>query len=74
MYSDEIRILQADTFMVSDRRGDVDPALNQPDGLFYHDMRHLSRWQLRLNGREETVHGKRVTRAIAILRTAADAS
>ena len=52
MYSDEIRILQADTFMVSDRRGDVDPALNQPDGLFYHDMRHLSRWQLRLNGRE----------------------
>lgn len=51
MYSDEIRILQADTFMVSDRRGDVDPALDQPEGLFYHDMRHLSRWQLRLNGR-----------------------
>jgi glycogen debranching enzyme len=52
VYSDEIRILQGDTFMVSDRRGDVDPVVDKPEGLFYHDMRHLSRWQLRLNGRE----------------------
>jgi glycogen debranching enzyme len=48
---DEIRVLQGDTFMLSDRRGDVDPALGVPKGLFYKDMRHLSRWQLRLNGR-----------------------
>lgn len=48
---DEIRVLQGDTFMLSDRRGDVDPALGVPNGLFYRDMRHLSRWQLRLNGR-----------------------
>jgi glycogen debranching enzyme len=48
---DEIRVLQGDTFMLSDQRGDVDPALGVPNGLFYRDMRHLSRWQLRLNGR-----------------------
>lgn len=50
MKVDEIGILQADTFMVGDRRGDVDPATDQVHGLFYRDMRHLSRWQLRLNG------------------------
>jgi glycogen debranching enzyme len=49
--SDEIGILQADTFMVSDRRGDVDPGIEGAGGLFFRDMRHLSRWQLRLNGR-----------------------
>jgi glycogen debranching enzyme len=51
MTSDEIGILQADTFLVSDRRGDVEPTAERPRGLFYRDMRHLSRWQLRLNGR-----------------------
>ena len=24
---------------------------DEPAGLFYRDMRHLSRWQIRLNGR-----------------------
>jgi glycogen debranching enzyme len=48
--SDEVGILQADTFMVSDRRGDVDPATPGAGGLFFRDMRHLSTWQLRLNG------------------------
>ena len=38
--------------MVSDRLGDVTSAIGNPNGLFYRDMRHLSRWQLRLNGRE----------------------
>lgn len=55
MDGDEIRVLQADTFMASDRRGDVDPAMERPNGLFYHDMRHLSRWQLRINGRQPDV-------------------
>jgi glycogen debranching enzyme len=49
---EEVRVLQGDTFIVSDRRGDVDPALLGPSGLFYRDMRHLSRWQLRFNGRD----------------------
>lgn len=51
MKADEVRILQGDTFVVSDMRGDVGLAYHHPGGLFYHDMRHLSRWQLRLNGR-----------------------
>lgn len=51
MKSDEVSVLQADTFMVSDRRGDVDPMMEGLGGLFYRDMRHLSHWQLRLNGR-----------------------
>jgi len=49
--ADEIGVLQSDTFMVGDKRGDVDPATDPVHGLFYRDMRHLSRWQLRLNGR-----------------------
>lgn len=52
MKGDEIRVLQADTFMASDRRGDVEPSVEVPNGLFYSDMRHISRWQLRVNGRE----------------------
>ena len=51
MKADELGVLQADTFMVGDRRGDVDPAADDLHALFYRDMRHLSRWQLRLNGR-----------------------
>ncbi|HEU4420960.1 MAG TPA: glycogen debranching N-terminal domain-containing protein [Pilimelia sp.] len=47
-----ISILQGSTFVVSDRRGDVWAKPDEPVGLFYRDMRHLSRWQLRLNGRE----------------------
>ena len=47
-----ISILQGSTFVISDRRGDVRATPDEPVGLFYRDMRHLSRWQLRLNGRE----------------------
>jgi glycogen debranching enzyme len=47
-----ISILQGSAFVVSDQRGDVLATRDSPVGLFYRDMRHLSRWQLRLNGRE----------------------
>lgn len=47
----EVSILQGDTFVVSDEHGDVGASRLQPLGLFHRDMRHLSRWQLRLNGR-----------------------
>lgn len=47
----QITVLAGPTFMVSDGRGDVDVDLDRPEGLFYGDMRHLSRWGLRLNGR-----------------------
>jgi glycogen debranching enzyme len=48
----QISILKGSAFMVSDRIGDVTSAIGNPNGLFYRDMRHLSRWQLRLNGRQ----------------------
>lgn len=48
----QVSILRGSTFIVSDRLGDVTPRIGDPIGLFYRDMRHLSRWQLRLNGRE----------------------
>jgi glycogen debranching enzyme len=48
----QVSILKGSAFVVSDRMGDVAPRIGDPTGLFYRDMRHLSRWQLRLNGRE----------------------
>jgi glycogen debranching enzyme len=47
----EISILSGSAFVVSDGVGDISSAVGSPNGLFYRDMRHLSRWQLRLNGR-----------------------
>lgn len=48
----QVNILEGSTFMVSDVRGDVVPEDEQSSGLFFRDMRHLSRWEIRLNGRE----------------------
>ncbi len=47
----QINILEGRTFVVSDVCGDFGPDPARPAGLFYADMRHLSRWELRLNGR-----------------------
>src|SRR4051812_43354753 len=52
MQSRQVNILEGSTFVVSDARGDIFAAPDEPAGLFYRDMRHLSRWQVRLNGRE----------------------
>jgi glycogen debranching enzyme len=46
----QVNILEGITFVVSDTRGDITPDPDEPAGLFYRDMRHLSRWQIRLNG------------------------
>ena len=51
MASDLISSLDGSTFCVSDRRGDIDAGGDEPEGLFYRDMRHLSRWKLTVNGR-----------------------
>src|SRR6266545_9223 len=41
--------------------GDIEPSSDHPTGLFYRDMRHLSRWVLRLNGRQlDTLAGEAV--------------
>jgi glycogen debranching enzyme len=48
----QVNILEGITFVVSDVSGDIAPDSAEPAGLFYRDMRHLSRWQVRLNGHE----------------------
>lgn len=48
----QVNILDGSTFVVSDATGDIDAASDDPSGFFYRDMRHLSRWQVRLNGRQ----------------------
>jgi glycogen debranching enzyme len=48
----QVNILEGSTFVVSDMRGDIAPDPDEPTGLFYRDMRHLSRWQVRLNGNQ----------------------
>jgi glycogen debranching enzyme len=50
MTSDTVSILEGDTFVVSDRRGDVIPSTNQPHGLFLQDTRFLSEWRLTVDG------------------------
>ncbi|MET8230972.1 glycogen debranching N-terminal domain-containing protein [Micromonospora sp. NPDC005298] len=45
-----VSILDGNTFMVSDRRGDIEPSYDLPTGLFSFDTRFLSRWVLTLDG------------------------
>jgi glycogen debranching enzyme len=49
--SDElVRILDGNTFVVSDERGDIEASLADPTGLFSFDTRFLSKWILTVNG------------------------
>ena len=50
MASANVSILDGNTFLVSDRRGDVEGAPGDETGLFQQDMRFLSRWVLTVNG------------------------
>jgi glycogen debranching enzyme len=50
MPDDRIRILDGNTFVVSDRNGDIEPSRSDPTGLFSFDTRFLSRWVLTING------------------------
>jgi glycogen debranching enzyme len=45
----DLIILDGCTFFYSDERGDADA--QDADGFFYHDVRHLSRWDVRLDGK-----------------------
>ncbi len=45
-----ISILDGNTFLVSDRRGDIEPSMDMPTGLFSFDTRFLSTWLLTLDG------------------------
>ena len=49
--SDElVKILDGNTFVVSDSRGDIEASLTDPTGLFSFDTRFLSKWVLTVNG------------------------
>ena len=45
-----VQILDGNTFVVSDARGDIEASLTDPTGLFSFDSRFLSRWILTVDG------------------------
>ena len=50
MHDRQVDCLEGNTFLISDAAGDVEPNSDHVLGLFYRDMRHLSRWQLTIDG------------------------
>jgi len=48
--SAEVKILDGNTFVVSDDSGDIEASLTDPTGLFSFDTRFLSRWVLTIDG------------------------
>ncbi|MEP7112135.1 MAG: glycogen debranching N-terminal domain-containing protein, partial [Ilumatobacteraceae bacterium] len=50
MSGDTVTILDGSTFLVCDRRGDIEAGGDQPHGLFFRDTRFLSLWRLTLDG------------------------
>jgi glycogen debranching enzyme len=47
---DLVSILERNTFVVGDSRGDMDPSPAVPTGFFSYDTRFLSTWHLSVNG------------------------
>ncbi|WP_431972974.1 amylo-alpha-1,6-glucosidase [Micromonospora haikouensis] len=47
---EQVSILDGNTFLVSDRRGDIEPSQDFPTGLFSFDTRFLSTWVLTVDG------------------------
>jgi len=45
-----VQILDGNTFVVSDERGDIEASPTDPTGLFSFDTRFLSRWVLTIDG------------------------
>ncbi len=50
MGDEMVKILNGNTFVVSDQRGDIEASLSDPTGLFSFDTRFLSKWLLTVNG------------------------
>ena len=50
MSTNTISILEGNTFVVSDRRGDIEGSPTDTQGFFTDDTRFLSRWVLTANG------------------------
>jgi glycogen debranching enzyme len=55
MSNETISILQGNTFVVSDRRGDIEASPTDTSGLFAYDTRYISRWILTINGMRPNV-------------------
>jgi glycogen debranching enzyme len=47
---DTVKILDGNTFVVTDERGDIEATPSSPTGMFALDTRFLSRWVLTING------------------------
>ena len=45
-----VKILDGNTFVVSNSNGDIEASLTDPTGLFSFDSRFLSKWKLTVNG------------------------
>ncbi|MFG3691744.1 glycogen debranching N-terminal domain-containing protein, partial [Micromonospora sp. NPDC047740] len=54
MKEDLVRLLDGNTFVVSEDNGDIDASPNVPTGLFSFDTRFLSKWLLRIDGERLT--------------------
>jgi glycogen debranching enzyme len=50
MQTSDVKILDGNTFVVSDECGDIEASLTDPTGLFSFDTRFLSTWVLTTNG------------------------
>jgi glycogen debranching enzyme len=50
-----VRILDGNTFVVSDERGDIEASPTEPTGLFSYDTRFLSKWLLTVDGKRLNV-------------------
>ena len=46
----QVKILNGNTFVVSDERGDIEASMTDPTGLFSFDTRFLSTWTLTVGG------------------------
>src|SRR3954451_848924 len=50
MADDLVKILDGNTFVVTDNRGDIEASRTDPTGLFSFDTRFLSKWVLTIDG------------------------
>ena len=53
--NEPVSILDGNTFVVSDRRGDIEATPTDTQGLFLNDTRFLSRWVLTIDGLRPTL-------------------
>ena len=50
--SADVKILDGNTFVVSDSSGDIEASMTDPTGLFSFDTRFLSKWVLTIDGQQ----------------------